>query len=126
MAPFPMPLLLLADLHSAGPLLTLAIVILVGMLSGALARRVHLPGITGQILAGIALGAAGLNIFGEGEYEAGEGPLDAIQPLTHFALGLMAVTVGAHLNLRRLRNAGKREGDIRRGRGGITQSDEVE
>ncbi len=63
-----MPLLVLEDLHSAGPLLTLAIVILVGMLSGAVARRMHLPGITGQILAGIALGAAGFNIFGEGEH----------------------------------------------------------
>ena len=31
-----------------------------------------------------------------------------LQPLTNFALGLMAVTVGAHLNVRRLRNAGKR------------------
>jgi PTS system fructose-specific IIC component len=105
-----MPLLLIVDLHSAGPLLTLAIVILVGMVAGGVARRLHLPGITGQILAGVALGAAGLNIFGLGEHGVEKGPLEAIQPLTHFALGLMAATVGAHLNLRRLRNAGRRLG----------------
>jgi len=34
--------------------------------------------------------------------------LDGLEPLTQFALGLIAVTVGAHLNIRRLRNAGRR------------------
>ena len=96
-----MTLLLLEGLHDAGPLLALALVVLVGMFSGGLARRLHLPGITGQILAGVVIGEAGFNLFGEE-------PLEALKPLTHFALGLMAVTVGAHLNLRRLRNAGRR------------------
>lgn len=90
-----------AALHGAGPLLTLAVVLLVGMGFGALARRLRLPGITGQIVAGVLMGEAGLDLFGKE-------PLHALQPLTHFALGLMAVTVGAHLNLQRLRNAGKR------------------
>jgi mannitol/fructose-specific phosphotransferase system IIA component (Ntr-type)/Kef-type K+ transport system membrane component KefB len=96
-----MSILVLERLHDAGPLLTLAVVLLVGMLSGHLAKRCHLPGITGQILAGLAIGKIGLDLFGDQA-------LHALQPLTHFALGLMAVTVGAHLNLRRLRNAGKR------------------
>ena len=96
-----MPLSFLDTLSHAGPLFTLAIVILVGMGAGSVARRMRLPGITGQIVAGIALGRSGLDLFGD---EA----LHALQPLTQFALGLMAVTVGAHLNLRRLRNAGKR------------------
>jgi len=94
---------LLEALHGAGPLLVLAIVIVVGLLSGAASRRLRLPGITGQIVAGVCLGRAGLALFDEE-------PLGALQPLTHFALGLMAVTVGAHLNLRRLRNAGRRLG----------------
>ena len=88
-------------LRDAGPLLILAVVILVGVAFGAAARRVGLPGITGQILAGLVMGRSGLDLFGEQS-------LAGLEPLTHFALGLMAVTVGAHLNLRRLRNAGRR------------------
>jgi Kef-type K+ transport system membrane component KefB/mannitol/fructose-specific phosphotransferase system IIA component len=88
-------------LAQAGPLLILAIVILVGVLLGGVARRIGLPGITGQILAGILMGRAGLDLFGEDE-------LHSLEPITHVALGLIAVTVGAHLNIQRLRNAGRR------------------
>ena len=98
-----MPLLTLEGLHEAGPLLTLAVVLATGLLSGSLARRIRVPGITGQILAGMVIGKVGFDLFGEE-------PLHALQPLTQFALGLMAVTVGAHLNLRRMRNAGRRLG----------------
>ena len=35
----------------------------------------------------------------------GDEPLESLEPLTHLALGLIAITVGAHLNIRRLRNA---------------------
>lgn len=96
-----MPTLAIEGLHEAGPLLALAVVLGVGLIAGTLARRLHVPSITGQILGGILIGGAGFDLFGEE-------PLHALQPLTHFALGLMAVTVGAHLNLRRLRNAGRR------------------
>jgi PTS system fructose-specific IIC component len=92
---------LIESLHGAGPMLILALVILVGTAFGGLAKRIHLPSITGQILAGILVGKAGLDLFSEES-------LEGLQPLTHFALGLIAVTVGAHLNLRRLRNAGRR------------------
>lgn len=88
-------------LHGAGPLLTLAVVLALGMIGGAIAKRLRLPSITGQIVAGLVIGKVGFDLFGEED-------LHALQPLTHFALGLMAVTVGAHLNIRRLRNAGKR------------------
>jgi Kef-type K+ transport system membrane component KefB/mannitol/fructose-specific phosphotransferase system IIA component (Ntr-type) len=88
-------------LQEAGELLTLALVILAGVFSGALARRIRLPGITGQILVGVVLGKAGFDLFTEES-------LHALRPITDFALGLMAVTVGAHLNIRRLRNAGRR------------------
>jgi mannitol/fructose-specific phosphotransferase system IIA component (Ntr-type) len=91
----------LISLHDANPLLALAIVLIAGALVGHLAKRARLPGITGYILAGVLLGGHGLNLLGE--HAAGN-----LQPLTDFALGLMAVTVGAHLNLRRLRNARKR------------------
>ena len=79
----------------------MSVVILVGMAFGTLAKLVRLPSVTGQILAGVLIGKIGLNLFGDQ-------PLHNLEPLTHFALGLIAVTVGAHLNIRRLRNAGKR------------------
>jgi len=92
---------ILPSLDHASPLLVLAIVMVMGVTFGAATRRIGLPSVTGQILAGMVIGRSGLNLFGE---EA----LLSFQPLTHLALGLIAVTVGAHLNLRRLRNAGRR------------------
>ena len=87
--------------YGADPLLTLATVLVVGVASGALAVRLRLPAVTGQILAGILIGPSALSVF---EAEGIEG----LQPITHFALGLIAVTVGSHLHLRRLRNAARR------------------
>ena len=89
------------ELHEANPLLALAVVLIAGSLVGQVARRIRLPGITGYILAGVLLGGHGLNLLG---HDAAS----RLQPLTDFALGLMAVTVGAHLNLRRLKNARRR------------------
>ena len=91
----------LTSLEHASPLLVLAIVIGGGVAFGAATRRIGLPGVTGQILGGLVIGRSGLDLFGEA-------PLHSLQPLTHLALGLIAVTVGAHLNIRRLRNAGRR------------------
>ena len=88
-------------LPDANPLLILATVLTFGVVFGSLARRLRLPSITGQIIAGVLIGSAGLQFFAVDE-------LKGLRPLTNFALGLMAVTVGAHLNVRRLRNAGKR------------------
>lgn len=96
MPEFPFP-----SLEHSSALLVLAIVILVGVGFGAVARRLGLPGITGQILGGVLLGQAGLGLFSADS-------LHELQPITHLALGLIAVTVGAHLNLSRLRNAGRR------------------
>ena len=87
----------------AGPLLTLALVILAGVVGGNIAQRLALPSVTGQVLAGVIAGQSGIALVGE---EA----LKGLDPLTDFALGLIAVTVGAHLNFNRLRNAGRRLG----------------
>ncbi|HPG24945.1 MAG TPA: hypothetical protein PLW10_04870, partial [Myxococcota bacterium] len=89
---------LLEALHHAEPLLLLAVVLLAGSVFGALARRVRLPGITGQIVGGVLIGGAGLGVFSKDS-------LDGLEPLTDVALGLIAATVGAHLHLPRLRNA---------------------
>ncbi|MFT5050492.1 MAG: PTS system fructose-specific IIC component [Chlamydiales bacterium] len=88
-------------LTGANPLLTLSIVLAAGVFAGQLARRVHLPSVTGQILAGILLGPSLLSLFEHGA-------LDGMRPMTQFALGLIAVTVGSHLNFFQLRNAARR------------------
>ena len=88
-------------LPGADPLLVLTIVLVAGTALGWLAQRIGLPAVTGQILAGVLLGPSVLAVF---DPHAVEG----LEPLTHFALALIGVTVGAHLNIRRLRNAGRR------------------
>jgi len=88
-------------LHHAEPLLLLAMILVAGTICGALSRRLGLPGITGQILGGIAMGSAGLGLFSEHS-------LSGLEPITDIALSLIAVTVGAHLHIPRLRNAVRR------------------
>lgn len=82
-------------------LLTLGIILVTGIVCGGLARRLRLPAVTGQILGGVLIGQSGLALFSLDQIEG-------LRPITHFALGLIAVTVGGHLNVRSLRNAGKR------------------
>lgn len=72
-----------------------------GTLLGWAAQRLGLPSVTGQIIAGVLLGPSILNAFDEVS-------IASLAPLTHFALALIGVTVGAHLNVRRLRGAGRR------------------
>ena len=83
------------------PLFVLGLVVLAGFLGGTLARRLRLPGITGQILVGILLGPSVLGLFDK-ETSA------LLLPVTHFALGLMTATVGSHLRFRSLWNARNR------------------
>lgn len=92
---------LAVDFHRASAFLTLAVVIVVGVVTGTAARRLHLPSMTGQIVGGLAIGQAGLDLFGAKT-------LHGLSPITDFALGLIAVTVGGHLNWHRMRNAGRR------------------
>lgn len=83
------------------PLLLLAILLLCGRAFGVLAKKVHLPSVTGQILVGFLLGTSGFAILEEHATES-------LHNFTVFALGLISVTVGSHVNVRRLRNAGRR------------------
>jgi len=79
-------------LHHAEPLLLLAVVLVAGSAFGALARRLGVPGITGQIVGGVAMGGLGFQVFSDQS-------LAGLEPLTDIALSLIAVTVGAHLHL---------------------------
>lgn len=82
-------------------LLVLALVLIAGIIFGKLVYRFKMPGITGQILAGVIIGPYVLNIF---SVES----LHHFEPITEFALGLIAVTIGSHLNYRKLHNSWKR------------------
>lgn len=79
----------------ANVLLILAVILLVGTASGILAKLVHLPSVTGQIVAGVVLGPSVLHML---SFDS----VAMLEPLVDFALGLMAVAVGSHLNFRRL------------------------
>lgn len=63
--------------------------------------RLKLPRVTGWIITGIGLGALKLDAL---DLER----LGSFYPLTDFVLGYIAFTVGSHLNISQLRNAGKR------------------
>ena len=88
-------------LADANLLLILAIILVVGTAFGSLANFVRLPTVTGKILAGVLMGGSFLGVFTEQS-------LHSLNPVMDFALGLMAVAVGSHLNFRRLRVARRR------------------
>jgi mannitol/fructose-specific phosphotransferase system IIA component (Ntr-type)/Kef-type K+ transport system membrane component KefB len=92
---------MLGAIPDVSPLLTLSVVLVAGVGFGALAKRFHLPAVTGQILVGILIGPAALGVF---RLET----IHDLEPMIDFALGLMAVDVGSHLRLRRLGDAKRR------------------
>ena len=75
----------------ANIILTFAVLLVAGMASGQLAKRLHMPSVTGQILVGILLGQSALGLFDIHDAHR-------LQPVIDFALGLMAVAVGSHLH----------------------------
>lgn len=85
----------------AHPLLVFSVILLAGLLAGRISHLIRLPHVTGQIIVGILLGHSVLNLFPAAALEG----LDAIM---EFALGFMALTIGEHLNLRAMRNMGRR------------------
>ncbi len=80
------------------PILVLALILVAGLFFGALSKMAHLPSVTGQILAGVLLGPSVLKLFTPEQ-------TNGLVSITHFALSLIAVAVGSHLHVRRLRNA---------------------
>jgi len=84
-------------------MLALAVLLALGAVCGLLAKKCHMPSVTGQILAGVILGPSVLHVFGHDS-------VVGLRPIIHFALSLIAVDVGTHLHLRRLRNSFRRLG----------------
>lgn len=88
-------------LADANILLIVAVILVAGTVFGRLAKLLHLPSVTGQIVVGVLMGASVFRVFSEQN-------LQDLTPLVDFALGLMAVAVGSHLNFRRLMVARRR------------------
>ena len=87
------------DPTTMGPLLILGIVLIAGGAGGWVARRMHVPSITGNIIAGVILAQT---LFHE-IHVARE-----LQALSSFAIGLIAVTAGGHFSYRRIHNSLRR------------------
>ncbi|MFO7974362.1 MAG: cation:proton antiporter, partial [Candidatus Hydrogenedentota bacterium] len=82
-----------------GPLLILSFIILGGSAGGWIAKRLHMPSITGNILAGVILGYTILESVDAAK---------ELQALSNFAMALIAASVGGHLSYRRIHNALRR------------------
>ncbi|MFP4502155.1 MAG: cation:proton antiporter [Candidatus Hydrogenedentota bacterium] len=95
----------LLGIHAAGemtPLLVLCLILIAGLGGGWVAKRLHIPTVTGNIIAGVLIGPACLDLF------AGMDVKYALAPLSTFAMALITVAVGSQLSYQRLHNAWRR------------------
>jgi len=82
-------------------ILILALLIILGLVFSKIAVFLRLPQITGYIVAGIVIGNPVLHLISPRNFES-------LQNINLVALGLMSITIGAHLNFYKLKNTGKR------------------
>ena len=80
----------------------MGILILAGFTGGWVAKFLRLPHVTGNILGGVVVGPACLGLIGTHEQ------LHDLQPLSTFAMSLVAVSIGGHLSYRRIHNSLRR------------------
>jgi PTS system fructose-specific IIC component len=92
----------IASSSEFSPFLVVSILILAGVLGGWLAGLLRLPHITGNILGGVLVGPSCLKIIGS------HSEMLALQPLSTFAMSLIAVSIGGHLSYRRIHNSIRR------------------
>ncbi|HSR88670.1 MAG TPA: cation:proton antiporter, partial [Pontiella sp.] len=84
------------------PLLVVSILVSAGFFGGWVAKLLRLPHVTGNILGGVLVGPACLGLIGTHEQ------LVSLQPLSTFAMSLVAVSIGGHLSYRRIHNSLRR------------------
>ncbi len=84
------------------PFLVVSILVLAGFAGGWVAKLIKLPHVTGNILGGIVVGPACFGLIGTHEH------LHDLQPLSTFAMSLVAVSIGGHLSYRRIHNSLRR------------------
>lgn len=78
------------------PILALAVMIVAGFLGGELSHRLRFPRITGYLVAGILFSPSLLNVIPEAT-------VDNLEILTFIALGIIAYSIGASLDLKLIR-----------------------
>jgi Kef-type K+ transport system membrane component KefB len=74
--------------------------LLAGFTGGKIATRLHLPTISGYIVAGLVLGPSVLNVVPDHIVES-------LAPIPHIALGLIAITIGSEFRIAKLRQTGR-------------------
>ena len=89
----------LRDLMSQHGLFSTGMLLILGYFLGKLMARIHLPEITGYIIAGLILGDAALGII---HHEMSE----SLQIVTDVALGLIALTIGGEFSMSKLKRMG--------------------
>jgi len=82
--------------------LVVGILVSAGFFGGWLAKLIRLPHVTGNILGGVVVGPMCLGLIGTHEQ------LIDLQPLSTFAMSLVAVSIGGHLSYRRIHNSLRR------------------
>ncbi len=91
----------LQHLFEQNEILVLGILIITALALAELAKKLHLPRITGYIAAGIIIGNPVLKLISKQGFEG-------FQVINLLALGLMSITIGSHLNFHKLKISGKR------------------
>lgn len=92
----------IANSGELSPFLVIGILILAGFAGGWVAKLLRLPHVTGNILGGVVAGPTCLGLIGT------HGQLHDLQPLSTFAMSLVAVSIGGHLSYRRIHNSLRR------------------
>ena len=72
--------------YEVNPILSLAILLVIGLAAGRVSRFFGLPAIIGQILVGLVIGSAGINLFSHSS-------ITSLDLITEFAFGLVALSV---------------------------------
>lgn len=75
----------------------IAILLATGLLAAKCSQRIHMPSVTGYIIAGLLLGPTGLNYISEDSIGNG------LDHFTHMALMLIAFGIGEHIELKKLK-----------------------
>ncbi len=77
-------------------ILAVSILVTAGLLGGSLARRLRLPSVTGNIIAGIIIGPYLTHLLSH------EIVYHTLKPISEIALSLIAVSIASHLKLRQI------------------------
>ncbi len=91
----------LQEILEGNILITVSILLITGMIFGGVAKKLHLPKITGYITAGILVGKPCFNLIDESNFKF-------LHIFNLVALGFMSITIGSYLDFYRLKNSIKR------------------